>query len=270
MFKFLHGNKNLFALKWHFFLLPALALCGGCAQIDIHRSLDPADTPTLSTTVLPAEDGSELDVKEKPAPVPEEPANDQRRFTVDSRSRYASHIQAAAMANNVDAALIRAVISVESGYNPSARSRKGAVGLMQLMPGTAKRYNVTNRRDPEQNIHGGAQYLRDLLRMFNNNLHLTIAAYNAGEKAVIKYGNRIPPYRETLAYVPRVMKFYKQYSTDYDQAGVADDKRLSTATRKNGPRTRVARANIANPAYAGAPSLTQAALSAATIVREGS
>jgi soluble lytic murein transglycosylase-like protein len=189
---------------------------------------------------------------------------------VDSNSRYASQIQAAAMANNVEAALIRAVISVESGYNPSAKSKKGAVGLMQLMPATAKRYKVKNRRDPEQNIHGGARYLRDLLRMFDNSLHLTLAAYNAGEHAVMKYGNRIPPYRETLAYVPKVMKFYVQYSTDYAQAGESDDRRLSTASRKNGPRTKVARTYIANPAYPVAPSLTQAALGAATIVREGS
>ena len=122
------------------------------------------------------------------------------------------------MAYNVDAALIRAVISVESGYNPSAVSKGGAVGLMQLMPVTAKRYNVMDRNNPAQNIRGGAQYLRDLLRIFNNDLHLTIAAYNAGEQAVMKYGNRIPPYRETLAYVPKVMKFYKQYSTEYASA----------------------------------------------------
>src|SRR5471032_2436049 len=141
---------------------------------------------------------------------------------------------------------------------------------MQLMPETAKRYKVTDRHDPAQNIRGGAQLLRDLLRTFNNDLHLTIAAYNAGEQAVMKYGNRIPPYRETLAYVPKVMKFYKQYSTEYAQAGESDDKRLFTASRKNGPRTRVARIYIAKLTYPGARSLTQASLGAATIVRKGS
>ena len=247
MFKlFLPRNKNLFALKSHFFLLPALALCGGCAQIDIQRSVDPTNTPTISTTVLRTEDRSEkpAPIREEPVyaqPIREEPANDERRFTVDSRSRYARHIQAAARANNVEAALIRAVISVESGYNPSAKSKKGAVGLMQLMPATAKRYKVKNRRDPEQNIHGGAQYLRDLLRMFNNSLHLTLAAYNAGEQAVMKYGNRIPPYRETLAYVPKVMKFYKQYSTDYASAEESGDKRVSTEPQKKATQTRVSR-----------------------------
>ena len=111
----------------------------------------------------------------------------------------------------MDPALIHAVIAVESGYNPSARSSAGAVGLMQLMPGTAKRYGVKNRLDPAQNIHGGARYLRDLQVMFDNNLQLVLAAYNAGEEAVRKYGRRIPPYRETAAYVPKVMQLYRKY-----------------------------------------------------------
>jgi soluble lytic murein transglycosylase-like protein len=110
----------------------------------------------------------------------------------------------------VEPALIHAVISVESAYNPSARSHAGAVGLMQLMPETAKRYGVTNRLDPAQNIQGGARYLRDLTAMFNGNLQLVLAAYNAGEEAVIKYGKKIPPYRETQAYVKRVASLYQQ------------------------------------------------------------
>ena len=111
----------------------------------------------------------------------------------------------------VESALIHAVISVESRYNPKAVSRKGAAGLMQLMPQTAKRYGVADAFDPLQNLDGGAQYLRDLLRMFNNNTSLALAAYNAGENAVMKHGNRIPPYRETLNYVPQVLNFYQRY-----------------------------------------------------------
>jgi soluble lytic murein transglycosylase-like protein len=111
----------------------------------------------------------------------------------------------------VDSALLHAVITVESRYNPKAVSRKGAAGLMQLMPQTARRYGVTDALDPLQNLQGGAQYLRDLLRMFNNNVSLAVAAYNAGEQAVAKHGNRIPPYRETLHYVPRVLDFYRRY-----------------------------------------------------------
>ena len=247
MFKFSPGSKNLHSLGARFLLLPALALCSGLAQAEIYRSLDP-NTPRTFTNIRPTEGRWELYLREKPAPIRQEPAYDQRRFTVDSRSRYASQIQAAAMANNVDAALIRAVISVESGYNPSAVSRAGAVGLMQLMPETAERYNVTDRHDPEQNIHGGTQYLRDLLRMFNNDLHLAIAAYNAGEQAVMKYGNRIPPYRETLAYVPKVMKFYERFSTGNVAAAKSGGKRVSTAMRKKGTPARVSRTYAANPA----------------------
>lgn len=113
----------------------------------------------------------------------------------------------------MESALLHAVISVESHYNPKAVSNKGAAGLMQLMPQTAKRYGVVDAFDPLQNLDGGAQYLRDLLRMFNNNTSLALAAYNAGEHAVMKHGNRIPPYRETLNYVPRVLDFYQRYRT---------------------------------------------------------
>ena len=240
----MHGNKSSFALKWHFILL--LALCSGLSQADIYRSLD-SHTPKY-TNLLPTEGRWELYLKEKPTPIREEPAYDRRRFKVDSRSRYASQIETAAIANNVEAALIRAVISVESAFNPSVVSKAGAVGLMQLMPETARRYNVTDSRDPEQNIHGGTQYLHDLLRMFNYDLHLTIAAYNAGEQAVMKYGNRIPPYRETLEYVPKVMKFYKRYSTGYASAAKSGYKRVPTTAWKKGIQTRISRTYLANPA----------------------
>ncbi len=108
-------------------------------------------------------------------------------------------------------ALVHAVITAESSYNPNAISRAGAVGLMQLMPETAKQYGVSNRRDPKQNIYGGSRYLRYLLKLFKNNLVLALAAYNAGEGAVKKYGNKIPPYRETRNYVNKVIKYYKKY-----------------------------------------------------------
>ena len=111
----------------------------------------------------------------------------------------------------VESALLHAVISVESHYNAKSVSKKGALGLMQLMPKTAKRYGVADALDPLQNVKGGAQYLRDLLQMFNNNLSLALAAYNAGEGAVSRYGNRIPPYSETRRYVPRVLDLYRRY-----------------------------------------------------------
>lgn len=127
------------------------------------------------------------------------------------KANYDQLVADVSLAYGVDSALLHAVITVESHYNPKAVSKKGAAGLMQLMPQTAKRYGVANALDPRQNLTGGAQYLRDLLRMFDNNVSLAVAAYNAGEQAVAKYGNRIPPYRETLNYVPRVLNFYRRY-----------------------------------------------------------
>lgn len=126
-------------------------------------------------------------------------------------SRFSPLVEQAAREHQIDQALLRAVIAVESGYDPDAVSRKGAVGLMQLMPQTARRYGVRNMYDPAQNIQGGARYLRDLMGKFNNDLPLVLAAYNAGEDAIARYGNRIPPYRETRSYVPRVLDFYRQY-----------------------------------------------------------
>ncbi|MSQ72121.1 MAG: lytic transglycosylase domain-containing protein [Betaproteobacteria bacterium] len=149
----------------------------------------------------------------KRSPEPEAPGRPGVLGTI--RAPYAEHVRAASRAANVDAALIHAVILVESGYNPSARSGKGAVGLMQLMPDTAKRYGVLDRLDPAQNIHAGARYLRDLQLMFHNDIQLVLAAYNAGENAVVKYGNRIPPYAETIAYVPQVISQYRRYRVQY-------------------------------------------------------
>ncbi len=125
---------------------------------------------------------------------------------------YAPQIEQAADEVGIDAALVHAVITAESGYNPAALSRTGAQGLMQLMPETAKRYAVKDAFDPKQNILGGTRYLRDLLDLFDNNIELAVAAYNAGENAVIRHGRKIPPYRETQAYVPKVMRLYNKYS----------------------------------------------------------
>lgn len=125
---------------------------------------------------------------------------------------YSPIIKNAADLYEIEEALLHAVIKTESAYNAQAISRKGAIGLMQLMPATAKRYGVTNAFDPTENIQGGTRYLKDLMAKFNNNLRLVLAAYNAGEMAVLRHGNNVPPYRETQKYVPTVMKQYQAFS----------------------------------------------------------
>ncbi|MDB5864017.1 MAG: Lytic transglycosylase, catalytic [Betaproteobacteria bacterium] len=124
---------------------------------------------------------------------------------------YGEAISRIAREQGLEPALLHAVITVESGYNARARSRQGASGLMQLIPSTAKRFGVTNVWNPVDNIRGGARYLRELLGLFNDNMQLAIAAYNAGEGAVMRSGNAIPPYGETRRYVPRVLEYYERY-----------------------------------------------------------
>ncbi len=128
-----------------------------------------------------------------------------------NRARYEPTIARAAKSNRVPPALLHAVITAESSYDSDAISKAGAVGLMQLMPATAARYGVRNRRDPVANVQGGTRYLRDLLNMFDNDLVLALAAYNAGENAVISHGRKIPPYKETQTYVRRVLQYYNDY-----------------------------------------------------------
>jgi hypothetical protein len=111
---------------------------------------------------------------------------------------------------NVDPYLIFLVMEQESHFNPRVVSPKGARGLMQLMPGTAARFGVRRPHDPAQNISGGTRYLRELLNRFNNRVDLVLASYNAGEGAVAKFGNRVPPYRETRNYVKKISYRYKR------------------------------------------------------------
>lgn len=123
---------------------------------------------------------------------------------------YNAEIVAAAAQYGVDESIVRAIIHAESSFNPNALSRVGAQGLMQLMPGTARRFGVSNAFDPVQNIRGGVQYLAWLLKRFNGNLTLAAAGYNAGEGAVDKYKG-VPPYGETQRYVVRVAQLAERY-----------------------------------------------------------
>lgn len=123
--------------------------------------------------------------------------------------QYDSIIEKAAQSASVEPNLLRAVIVVESGFNSRAVSKRGAVGLMQLMPATASRFGVSNPYDPRENVHAGARYLKFLMDRFGQNVRLALAAYNAGEDAVDRNGGQIPPFSETMAYVPRVLKIYR-------------------------------------------------------------
>ncbi|MDC9729931.1 MAG: transglycosylase SLT domain-containing protein [Methyloprofundus sp.] len=127
-----------------------------------------------------------------------------------NKKKYAPIILAAARKHKIDEALIHAVIRAESAYDANAISSAGAVGLMQLMPGTAKQYGALNRTDPKQNVFAGTRYLKYLISLFPQDLKLAIAAYNAGESTVKRYKNTIPPYPETQKYVRQVLRFYQK------------------------------------------------------------
>lgn len=195
-----------------------LALCAaGMAQAEeggIYRSYDASGkVPTYSdrpinrtSQVFAVFDGNLLWPRAGTGPV------SSRQLAV-RRDALEPLVQRIAKLQGVHAALLKAVIEVESGFNARARSPKGAIGLMQVMPATAARYGQFNLYAPEQNVEVGARYLRDLLRMFDGDVRLAVAAYNAGENAVIRHGRRVPAYPETLKYVPMVLDRYNRFQS---------------------------------------------------------
>lgn len=126
-------------------------------------------------------------------------------------SLYDEHIRSAAERYGLPVPLLKAVMAVESNFNPAAVSEKGATGLMQLMPATARDMYVYDLYDPAQNIEGGARYLRHLHDQFGNDLVMVLAAYNAGPEAVRRSGGAVPPIRETKEYVSKVLSLYESY-----------------------------------------------------------
>ena len=201
-----YPGQRAWRLAW---TLVALVLGLGLAtagQADIWKRVDKRGILHLSDR--PMGPGSVLILRSR-----KKPLSGQRRYSAKQasalRKRYTPLINATAQRYRMNKDLIHAVVRAESDYNPLAVSSQGAVGLMQLMPATARRYGVTDRRDPEQNLSGGIRYLRDLMHRFQK-VSLALAAYNAGEQAVKKYGNKIPPYPETRHYVRKVIRFYKQ------------------------------------------------------------
>jgi soluble lytic murein transglycosylase-like protein len=175
-------------------------------RADIYKTVD--ENGVISFTNTPKGKGSALVAKGRPKVAAIMPSDSSpERFT-----RYDVHIRHAATLYQIPEELVRAVIKVESDYDPRAVSRANAHGLMQLVPETAERMMVTDSFDPRQNIFGGVRYLRVLANMFNGDLELTVAAYNAGENAVVRYGG-IPPYEETRHYVAKVLAYYRHYRT---------------------------------------------------------
>jgi len=181
------------------------------AQADIYSFVDSAGVTHF--TNVPVDGRYRLLLvtppEEQEAAQPGEQGAAQSEKWLAKSAQFDSFIDQAARSHAVRPELVRAVIVVESAFNPNAVSNRGAVGLMQLRPATARRYGAANAFDPEQNIKAGVHYLRDLLTRYGNNLELTLAAYNAGEDAVERYGHSIPPFAETQHYVPTVLRIYR-------------------------------------------------------------
>jgi soluble lytic murein transglycosylase-like protein len=178
------------------------------ANADIYAYTDAKGVTHFSN--VPSPPGYELVLASPPEPATAATAQARGDWRQRARS-YAGLIDQTARRLSLQPALLRAVIAVESAFDTHAVSRAGAQGLMQLHPTTARRYGVGDGFDPEQNVHAGARYLADLLQRYGNDLELALAAYNAGEDAVDRHGRHIPPYHETRAYVPAVLKMYRRF-----------------------------------------------------------
>ena len=194
-------------------MLAAVLSVSSTALADIYHYVD-AEGVVHFTNIRPADGKYKVYMKSSDAPrarpgvVPFMPQDkDVSRFT-----RYDEHIRQAAALYQIPEQLVRAVIKVESDYDPRAVSVAGARGLMQLMPETAERLQVRDIDDPRENIFGGVRFLRILANDFNGDLELTVAAYNAGGEAVMRYGG-IPPYQQTRDYVVKVTHYYRRYRT---------------------------------------------------------
>ena len=189
----------------HIALVLLVAGTGAVAHADIYSFVDAAGVTHFTNVPV---DGRYRLLLASP-PEERQAAAPKAANWLAKSAEFDPFIEKAARSHGVRPELVRAVIVAESAFNPNAVSNRGAVGLMQLRPATAHRYGVANAFDPEQNIKAGVHYLRDLLTRYGNNLELTLAAYNAGEDAVERYGHSIPPFAETRHYVPTVLRIYR-------------------------------------------------------------
>lgn len=217
------------AVRW---LIILCCLAGAAVHADVWIHVDDQGRTHLAPTQVDAaytlfyKGATRVDIPAVEAvpvpPVPVEVSADTAKLLARMESapgfkKQEHHVRAAADAHQVDYALLRALITTESRFDASAVSPRGAIGLMQVMPATGARYGITADRkgsieqklkDPKTNISAGTRYLRDLIQMFPGQLELALAAYNAGEGAVQKAGNRIPRFKETQNYVKTVMQLY--------------------------------------------------------------
>lgn len=217
----------------------ALACATQLARADIYGYIDADGNAHFATDKLDERyqlfmrgDGA-FDSRELTSPAPQAaPADGMQRYLSQhpNLKRYEPLLAQAAQEFAVELPLLKAVMAAESGFNPAAVSPKGAIGLMQVMPATAERYGLQGDQrksltdklfDPKTNIRLAARYLRDLMRLFPNQLALVLASYNAGEGAVQKYRNSIPPYPETRNYVKLATQFYQLYQPAPEATGRA-------------------------------------------------
>ncbi|MFS2214991.1 lytic transglycosylase domain-containing protein [Telluria sp. Tellsp104] len=188
-------------------LMLAIMLYGaidGTASADVYTYVG-QDQVVVLTNLKPQNQRAEVLVAEDAARLP---AATRAVSAARRRTEFDDIIDSAASAFSIDGALLHAVISVESNYAATARSPKGALGLMQLMPDTAKAFGVTDPFDPAQNINGGARYLKYLLDKYGDRLDIALSAYNAGERALARHGGKVPPFGETLRYLDLVRARY--------------------------------------------------------------
>jgi soluble lytic murein transglycosylase-like protein len=201
------GDLNLVKLIIGPVFLIYLVLLSAHSHAGIYRWED--ENGVVHFTNCPRDVRFKLYIRESKDDAGEE-KQDSPASPLADKNQYDPLILEASKKYDVDFALIKAIIRAESGFNPFAVSRKGAKGLMQLMPATAQRMNVQNIFNPRENIEGGVRYFRYLLSLFNNDLRLSLAAYNAGENIVSELRS-IPPYRETVDYVRKVIHYYQSY-----------------------------------------------------------
>lgn len=184
-------------------------ICGPSVSFagDIYKYVDENGVLHFTDTPIAGEK-MELFIKDRSSTRSSYIRNDYSSYY--SSDEFNDIIEEAASANEVSSSLIKAMIKVESNFNPNAVSPRGAKGLMQIMPGTMRDLNIDNPFNPYENVMGGSRYIRALLRRFNNELTLALAAYNAGPGMVEKYKN-IPPFEETIGYVQKVLHFHRMY-----------------------------------------------------------